>query len=310
MGEFSTFPLWDPDPVMWRHGAFELRYYSACYFMVFATGYVLWHWQMRRAGHALEPVSRIVLWAAAGVFVGGRLGHCLLYEPDYYLSRPLEILDLRRGGTSSHGAIAGLILTLFLYARRYEYSTLEVWDRFSPAAALGAVWIRVGNFFNAEIVGREWTGPWAIRFGPYARELQRIWEADHGPLGWVARPLPRHPAQLYEAAGYLGVLLAILAVDRALGERRPRGLLMGMLGTLLLGFRFAVEYWKEFQRFGALAPDPVQQVIRVVPETGLTMGQWLSIPVFLLGLAIGIGSLRRRLPAALPSRFDVEPEDA
>jgi prolipoprotein diacylglyceryl transferase len=304
--DLSASLLWDVDPVALRIGGIELRYYGICYFLVFAVGYVVWHWQMRRGGHALLPTTRIVLWSAAGIFIGGRLGHCLLYEPEHYLAHPWQILDLSRGGISSHGGVAALFATLFLYARRYGYSFLEVLDRFSMPAALAGVWVRIGNFFNSEIVGREWWGPWAVRFPRFARELQAQWESRHGALGFEAQPLPRHPVQLYEAAGCLAIFGVLLAVDRALGERRPRGLLTGLLLTLYFGFRFGAEYAKEFERFRELVPDPVLRAIRVVPTEELTLGQWLGIPFFGIGAAILVGSLRSRRPAAVRSRFDVE----
>lgn len=306
--DLARFPIWDADPVLLRVGSAQLRVYSALLFVLFASGYAAFHWQMRRAGHGLVPTSRFLLWGTGSVLIAGHLGHCLFYEPDYYLRHPWQILDLRRGGLSSHAAFAGLALGVWLYARRYEYSWLEVWDRFAIGTVVGGTFIRIGNLFNSEIVGREWYGPWAVRFPRFADRLQAQWEAAHGPLGWTAQALPRHPTQVYEIVGMLGLLGILLAIDRHYGERRPRGVLFGALLTVYFPGRFVVEFFKEYQRFGELAPDPVEHVIRVLPSAGLTMGQWLSIPFFLIGLASLAYAHRYRLPAAQMSRFDVEPE--
>jgi len=308
--ELTQFFLWNVDPVMFHVAGREVRYYSFFFFLVFFLGYFSWHWQMRRAGHGATPTSRIVLWAFVGVIVGARLGHCLFYEPEFYLSHPLEILNLDRGGVSSHGATIGIFITLFLYARRYEYSFFEIADRFSFAGLLGASLVRIGNFFNSEIVGREWHGPWAVRFERFAARTQATWERTHDPLGWTAQPLPRHPVQLYEAVAILGVLILLLLIDRRLGEGRPRGLLAGIFCGLYFLVRFNIEFLKEYLRFKELSPDPVEHVIRILPTTGLTMGQYLSIPFIGIGIAIAVWSLRTRLPAARLSRWDTESGDA
>jgi prolipoprotein diacylglyceryltransferase len=180
---------------------------------------------------------------------------------------------------------------------------------------IGAAMIRLGNFFNSEIVGREWYGPWAIRFPRHAAFIQDQWERGtgstpgHGSLGWVAQALPRHPVQLYEAAAIFGVVLVLWIVDRRYGENRPRGLLTGIFCTLYFGARFIVEYFKEYLRFAALTPDGAQLVIRVLPTAGLTMGQQLSLPFIGIGLWFWIRALRTREPAAALSRFDLESGD-
>lgn len=291
--QFAEFFVWNADPVMIRFAGRSLRWYSFFYFLVFVCGYVLWHWQMRRGGHGAVPTSRLLLWMLVGLLTGARLGHCLFYEPEFYLAHPLEILNLSRGGVSSHGGTIAIFLTLFLYARRYEYSYPELGDRISFAVMFSAALVRFGNFFNSEIVGREWYGPLAIRFPRFTAKLQNDWENVHGPLGWTAQALPRHPVQLYEAFGIWLVLLVLLLVDRRLGEDRPRGLLAGLFCGLYFVVRFVVEYAKEYLRFHDFVPDAAQQVIRVVPTAGLTMGQWLSLPFIAIGAGVIVWSTLR-----------------
>lgn len=300
--DLSQYPVWEVDPTMFSIGPVELRWYSFFFFMVFVFGYLLWHWQMLRGGHDPVPVSRILVWGAVGVIAGGRLGHCLFYEPEFYLAHPLEILRLTRGGLSSHGSSAGIALSLVLYSRYYGFSIWECFDRFSFSAMFAGSMVRFGNFFNSEIVGLEWYGPFALRFPRYAAKMQAVWEREHGPLGWTAQALPRHPSQLYEVAGMWTIFAILLLVDRRLGENRPRGMLVALMCTLYFGFRFAIEQLKEFQRFAELAPDATQQVIRVTPSAELTMGQWLSIPWIALFAGVLVYSLTAKLPASVPSR--------
>ncbi len=305
--DLSAHFLWNVDPVMFSVAGRDVRWYSFFYFLVFLIGYALWHWQMRRGGHGEVPTSRLLLWMLVGLLVGARLGHCLFYEPEFYLSHPLEILDLSRGGVSSHGGTIAIFVTLYLYSRRYEYSFMELGDRVSFATMFGAALVRFGNFFNSEIVGREWYGPWAVRFPRFTAHIQEVWERSNGPLDWTAQPLPRHPVQLYEALGIWCVLAMLFIVDRRYGENRPRGLLAGLFCGLYFTVRFSVEFWKEYLRFHEFVPDAAQQVIRVIPTAGLTPGQWLSLPFIAIGVAISIWALRARLPPVQLSRWDVEP---
>ena len=304
--DLSQYFLLSVDPVAFHVAGRAIRYYSICYFLAFFLGYFLGHWQMVRGGHGVVPTSRLLLMGFIAVTVGARLGHCLFYEPEFYLRHPFEILNLGRGGISSHGATICIVIGVFLYSKWYRYSFIEIADRTSFWVMLGAAFVRIGNFFNSEIVGREWYGPWAVRFERFAAVTQRAWESHHGPLGWTSQPLPRHPVQLYEAAGILTVLAILFAVDRRLGENRPRGLLAGLYCSLYFSMRFGVEYAKEYLRFMDLSPDPVAHVIRVLPTSGLTMGQLLSLPFIGLGIGIVVWSLRTRLPAAQLAPCDVE----
>ncbi len=302
--DFTQYWLWNVDPVMLRVGGLQIRWYSVCFFLVFVAGYVVWHRQMVRAGHGVVPTSRIIVWSAAAVIIGGRLAETVFYSPGYFLANPRAIFDVRSGGLASHGSATGLIVMLWLYARYYGYSPAEIADRFAMPAMLGASLVRLGNFFNSEIVGREWTGPWAVRFPVYAARNQASWEREHGPLGWIAQPLPRHPAQLYEGAALLAVFAILWWVERRMGESRPRGLLAGLLLALYFSFRFALEYTKEFQRFADLAPDAAEHVIRVVPGAALTMGQLLSLPFAVAGVIVIAVALRTKLPPTQLSRSD------
>jgi phosphatidylglycerol:prolipoprotein diacylglycerol transferase len=281
----SSF-LWNIDPVFFHVGNVAVRYYTVCFFLVCLVGYLPWQNRMLRGGHSAHVASRVIPFAVFGILAGGRLVHCLFYETDYYLAHPLEILDLRRGGLASHGSSVGLVVMFVLYSAIYRLKLLEMCDRFAISTMIGASFVRLGNFFNSEIVGTEWCGPWAVRYERFAQLSQALWERSHEPLGWEAQPIPRHPAQLYEWAGMLVVGFALWWVDHKRGEDAPRGQQTGLLLILYFSFRFALEAVKEFQRFAVLEPDFPNRVIHILPTADVTMGQWLSLPFVAIGIIL------------------------
>ncbi len=281
----SSF-LWNVDPVIFHVGEVSVRYYSVCFFIVCLVGYVIWQKRMLRGGHSAQVASRLLPFAVFGIIAGGRIVHCLFYESEYYLAHPLQILNVSRGGLASHGSAMGLFLMFVLYSVFYRVPLLEICDRFSIAAMFGASFVRLGNFFNSEIVGSEWCGPWAIRYERFSQASQRIWEQSHGPLGWEVQPIPRHPVQLYEWGIMLLVGSVLRVVDRKRGESAPRGQQAGLLLVIYFSLRIAIEGVKEFQRFTVLAPDFSSRVIHVLPTADVTMGQWLSLPFVAIGVVL------------------------
>jgi prolipoprotein diacylglyceryl transferase len=244
--------IFNVDPVLFRIGAFHLRYYSVIFAAAFFVGFFIWKNQIVRGGYPKELAEGFLLWAFIATIAGGRLGEALFYESSRYLGDPLSLLYVWRGGLSSHGVTVGLVVALFLYALKSKINVLEIFDRFSMTAALGAAMIRLGNFFNSEIVGRATDLPWAVKFIRY----------DGGNVA-------RHPSQLYEAGLGFFVLFILLLVDRWAGkEKRPLGLLTGLFFTLYFFGRFLIEFVKE----------PL-----VLRDSVLTMGQYLSIIPLLAG---------------------------
>jgi len=266
--------VWDVSPVMLTLGPIQIRYYGLLFALMMIGGYYIWQWQMLRGGHTRSEAEGFFLWGSVAVIVGSRLGQVLFYDPERYLANPIKILYVWRGGQASHGATLGLLLVLVLYARHLELSKLEVLDRFSMSAALGALMVRIGNIMNSEIVGRVSDVPWAVKFPRCVY--------DSGlPLDRVPA---RHPSQLYEVFLGLFVLLALYLVDRKYREERPLGLLAALFFVLYFSGRFLVEFFKEYQ---TLSPD----------RSFLTMGQWLSIPFVLFGAFM----LYRVLQAPVPT---------
>jgi len=248
---------WDVDPVIFHLGPLPLRWYSLGWLLAFGVGFYIVQWMFRKEGQPEETLEPILFYMLAGAMLGARLGHCLFYRPDYYLAHPIEIFAFWKGvrGLASHGGALGIMISLFIYARRHP-SQPYLWllDRVAVPTALGGMFIRLGNLMNSEILGLPSDVPWAMVF-------LRV------------DAVPRHPAQLYEAIAYLIVFIVLLTLYRKRGVGTPQGQLIGAFFVLVFTARFFIEFVKE----------------RHVPfEAGLplSMGQILSIPMVALGLGL------------------------
>lgn len=273
---------WNIDPALFHLGSYELRYYSLIFVAVFLGGHALLRWQIMRGGGDEEDASDFFVYGVLAVLIGARLGHVIFYDYEKALADPIWILKIWTGGLSSHGAVVGLLFAMWLFTKRKGISYVEGMDRFVFAAALGATLVRVGNFFNSEIVGRVTNQTWGVRFPRY----------DQSPDAPY-----RHPTQLYEVALGLAVLGLLYLIDKAAGkEKRPRGLMVSCFFILYFGGRFFIEFFKE------------KQVESLENAMGITMGQALSIPCFALGVVGLVISLKKRIPVGwFPD--DLEDED-
>ncbi|MBI4615417.1 MAG: prolipoprotein diacylglyceryl transferase, partial [Planctomycetes bacterium] len=254
------------DEILFRLGPLTVRYYGILFAGALLAGYLVFRRNWRRAGDDQELVDRAFLILFLGVVIGARLGHCLFYDPERYLGDPVQILKVWEGGLASHGAAIGLVIGVWVAARRLKRPYTQLSDRLSPGIALGSSFVRLGNFVNSEIVGRPSDVPWAVAFPRYD------FPKSHGPP-WPGEPVPRHPSQLYELAIGVAIWAALSLVGRRWGEdKRPKGLVTFLYIGLYFSMRFGVEYFKEEQ-----------------PEIGsggalpFTMGQLLSIPFALAG---------------------------
>ena len=246
---------WNVSPEIFSIGFFTLRWYSLMFIISFLLGYYIVQRIYQEEGKPDEYMEALFYFVFAGTIIGARLGHCLFYEPGYYLANPLEILKIWHGGLASHGAAIGILSAIYLYARSRKGITF-FWtvDRVVIVVALSGFFIRLGNLFNSEIVGSVTDVPWAFLFPRHE-----------------ANPLPRHPAQIYEALAYLAIFFILYRTYQAKKARTEPGLLLGMFLFMVFGFRFFVEFFKEVQ-------TPWENALP------LTMGQFLSIPFVLIGL--------------------------
>jgi len=245
----------DIDPVLIQLGPLKVHWYGVMYLLGFSAAWLLGRQRAQRhAGWQATEIGDLVLYGAIGAVLGGRLGYALFYNLPHYIGHPLDIVRLWEGGMSFHGGLVGVLLALWLYARRSGRSFLQVGDFVAPLVPLGLLFGRLGNFINQELWGRTTDLPWGMLF----------------PL---AGSLPRHPSQLYEAALEGLLLFAVLWVYSR--QPRPTGRVSGLFLVGYASVRFLVEFTREPDaHLGFIALD------------WMTMGQLLSLPMALAGLAL------------------------
>ena len=277
-----NYITWNVDPVAFSMGPLQVRWYGICWAVGFLLGYLLMNKVYKHEKMPEGSMDSLLIYMLVSTVIGARLGHCLFYEPEYYLSRPLEILKVWEGGLASHGGAIGILIGLWLYVRRFNKSTKKqkgdkqhityLWmlDRIViPVCLVGAL-IRLGNVFNSEIYGTPTTLPWGFVF---VRGNEQFF-GDNGEL------LPCHPTGLYEAFFCLVamVLLLWMYFKRDLGDKRP-GLMFGTFLVIIFGSRIAIEFLKNVQ-------------VAFEKNMVFDMGQWLSVPFVIVGVVMIVRSFR------------------
>lgn len=249
---------WNIDPVLLELGPLEIRYYGVLFALGLMGAYSVARFMAKQKKLSLETLDTLGVYLIIGLIAGARFGHIVFYELDYYLANPELILQVWRGGLASHGAAIGLLVAYALFLWRHKkVKFFDYADIMVIGAAIPASTIRLGNFFNSEIVGRPTDGTWGVIF-------ERVDD------------IARHPSQLYEF-GMAALLFALLfGLWKKLHKKVQPGFFMGLFFVLYFTLRFIVEFFKEY---------PL--------HAGLTTGQWLSIPFFLLGVGILLWTQRK-----------------
>lgn len=250
-------------------GFFELRFYSLAYL----AGIVLGYWHLTKmikapgSPMAQRHADDLFFYCTIGIILGGRLGYALFYSPDFYLlTHPLEFFKLWEGGMSFHGGVLGVLVAIAWVCRQGKISFLRTADYIAVNVPFGMMFGRLANFVNGELWGRPTDVPWAMIFPEDPTQL------------------PRHPSQLYEAGleGALLVVVMLFLFWRTKARWRP-GLLVGVFTAGVALGRFIVEFYRE----------PDAQLADFARSTGLNMGQWLTIPMILLGVFLIARALMR-----------------
>jgi len=261
----GNYFIWNPDIELFSIFGIPLRYYSLMWGIGLVSGYFI----MKKL-YKKQQIPDVVfepLWVYCffGILLGARLGHCLFYQPDYYLARPLEMIlpikiDAGGGitftgytGLASHGGTLGLMIALCIYAYRNKINLWTVLDNIAITTPIVACFIRIGNFMNSEIIGKPTNADWGVVFASVDMT-------------------PRHPAQLYEAFAYLIIFVLGLIIYRKKGTNLHKGFYFGFCLTTIFLFRFFVEFLKERQ-------------VDFESNMLLDMGQLLSIPFIIIGIS-------------------------
>lgn len=261
-----SYILWNPDTTAFQIGSFGLRWYSLCWLIGLVLAYFIVKWLYRDQRLKDEDFEPLFLYCFVGILVGARLGHCLFYQPDYYLSSGQHVIEMLLPihfadggvrftgyeGLASHGGTLGLMFALWLYCRRTKISQWQVLDDIAVATPITACFIRLGNLMNSEIIGKVTDVPWAFIF-------ERVDQA------------PRHPGQLYEAMAYFVFFFIGWYCYKHRKQWVGTGFFFGLCLTLIFAFRFFIEYTKDIQ---------------VDFESGMlfNMGQLLSVPFVIIGV--------------------------
>ena len=254
--------VWDWNPTFINLFGFDIRWYSLTWVAALLFGGWLFSYFCKREGKPESVSDTAFMYIALGTIIGARLGHCLFYEPMEYLQAPWKIITgIRDGGLASHGAAIGIVLGIWLSSRKNKVSVWWTADRLGIIAPLSGAMIRFGNLFNSEIIGNETTMPWGFKF----MRLYPNWPEDMVPM--------RHPTQLYEALCYIACFAILFALYRYTKVAKREGFIFGgaLIGIFLP--RFLIEFVK---------------IDQVAFEQGMTlnMGQWLSVPFVLAGVAV------------------------
>jgi len=263
---------WNVDPKIINVFGIPIRYYG----LLFVSGLILCIYILgriyKRENIPNEHLEKLSIYGMIGILVGARLGHCLFYEPSYYLSHPLEMIlpiafshdgikFIGYQGLASHGGVLGLLIALYFYSRKTKHSMIDTFDLIAVVIALEFCFIRLGNFMNSEIIGIPATKPWSVIF-------ERV---DN---------IPRHPAQLYEAISYFIIFIIMMILYKKMRDKLKNGFFFGLATVLCVTARFLIEFVKENQ---------------VGFEDGMkfNMGQLLSLPYLVVGIGFIIYGLKK-----------------
>ena len=267
MIDHLLYILWNPDLEIFRIGNFAIRWYSTCWLIGLALAYFIVKWLYKDQKVKDAYFDPLFMYCFLGILIGARLGHCLFYQPEYFLSSWTHVVEMflpihqmadgswkftGYEGLASHGGTIGLMVALYLYYRKTGMNLWHVLDDIAIATPITACFIRLGNLMNSEIIGTPTNVPWAFIF-------ERV------------DMTPRHPGQLYEAIAYFFFFFVMLHFYKRTSKEVGTGFYFGLCLTLIFTFRFFIEYTKDIQ------VDFESVMI-------FNMGQLLSIPFIILGI--------------------------
>ena len=255
---------WNPSPELFKIGSFAVRYYSLMFVIAFMLGLHLMKKIFINDKIPLEKLDTMFIYVVVATLLGARIGHFLFYDPKFLFERPLEVFLPFRfspkfeftgfAGLASHGAAIGIITAMYFFSKNViKKPLLFILDRITIPVAAGAVFVRLGNLMNSEIIGK----PTNSNYGFIFRKL--------------GEDFPRHPAQLYESVAYLLIFFVLWYVYWKTDKKQKLGYIFGLFFVLLWSVRFIIEFFKEAQ-------------VEERAAWALNTGQLLSIPLIIVGL--------------------------
>ena len=270
---FETLAInWSVNPEIFSLGPLSVRWYGLLFISGFILGWYIFKWFFNREDIPETLLDPLLYTLLAGTIIGARLGHCLFYQPDYYLGSWQgfwEIFMPWKGGLASHGGTIALFIAMIWFARKYgrrhDFDFVWILDHLAIAVCFAATFIRLGNLFNSEIYGDVTNLPWGFVF-----ELR-------------GETLPKHPTQLYEALSYFLLGIALFSIYKFKADKVYRGFFIGTFFIGCFGMRFLIEFIKEPQ-------------VMFEQNMVLNMGQLLSIPFVLMGIGLLIYSYKKKQP--------------
>lgn len=263
---------WNVKPQIVDLGFIELRWYSLLFLVGFIGSYYVFGKIFKKEGVPMELLDKLTFYVVISTIIGARLGHCLFYEPEIYLKNPLKIILPFEGtigvdfhfigfqGLASHGGAIGILIGLYLFARKYKRPYIWILDRIAVMTAFAGSMIRLGNLFNSEIIGKPTELPWGFKFMKLVH-----------PETPVEQVVARHPAQIYEALLYMIIFVILYSFYFRKYPKIKPGYLIGFFWVLLFSVRFLIEFVKDDQ-------------VEFEADMILNMGQILSLPFIFVGL--------------------------
>jgi len=264
---------WNPDPELFALGPIHIRYYGLLFVLAFIASYYVFLYIFKREKIPIPLLEKLTIYVAIGTLVGARLGHCLFYDPGYFLAHPLEIIlpmkfypefkFIGYQGLASHGGAIGILTAIWFWCRKYKKNYFWMIDRIGIVSALSAIMIRLGNLMNSEIYGGATDLPWGFVFVR------------------AGETMPHHPTQLYEALSYFFIFCLVFFLYRKKASKMYCGFLFGLFLILLFSARFFIEFVKNTQ-------------VDFENDMFLNMGQLLSIPFIIVGIYLVWRSFRKK----------------
>lgn len=266
------FITWNPSPDIFTIPFIDwpVRWYGLSWALAFIGCHFFMNRIFRAEGRTDKQLDSLTLYIVVATILGARVGHCLFYQPEYYLANPLDILKIYEGGLASHGGAIGIIIGMWLYCRSAKEKWLWLFDRLVVVVPFASFMIRFGNLMNSEIVGKSTTLPWGFKFPNNDEDFMNLKNAG------IEIPV-RQPTQLYEALFYILLFVFFYWLWKHKRNQFGQGFMFGLFCVIMFAFRFLVEYLKEDQ----VSSEATQLI---------NNGQILSIPFILVGIFMMIRS--------------------